>query len=223
MLHRQFVHFPAGRPGRFGDQQRGVHPAQRDVGRAFAGGQVQVQVRDLAMQALQARDHPARQQAARATQHQDAAAGAATQPLARRAQQVQRRAGGLAQAPAFGGQGQAAPAAFEQGAAQVLLEHAQLAAHGTVGDMQLFGSLAHASGSRGSLESLDGIERRQFVHGWLVRKTDNKAASYRDSLGSDDAGCGASGMVAPVASRRPWPGRGAESGRCPFISYNESS
>jgi len=68
-FRRQFVHLPAGGPGRGGQQQGGIHVGQMVGYRFFLHGQVQGQRGQVVAQALQPRNHPACQHAAGTAEH----------------------------------------------------------------------------------------------------------------------------------------------------------
>src|SRR3990167_8569556 len=67
-LGSQLEHLHIGRPRWLGEPQGGVHASAAWVQIAFAGGQLQAQLWQLAVEPVQARNKPACQQAARAGQ-----------------------------------------------------------------------------------------------------------------------------------------------------------
>jgi len=72
-------------------------------------------------------------------------------------------AGGIAQTYAGGRQRQAAPLPCEEGFAQIGFQRLDLPADCAMGDMQLTCRAGHAFQAGGGLESMQGIERRQFA------------------------------------------------------------
>src|SRR5690606_17849258 len=69
-LHIELMDLHVGRPGRRGKAQSRVHPGPARVQLALAGRQLQAQLRQLAVEAVQTRNEPARQQAAWAAEHE---------------------------------------------------------------------------------------------------------------------------------------------------------
>ena len=116
-LGRQLEHLHVGRPGRLGVPQRGIQPWLVRVQLALAGRQLQAQLRQLAVEAVQPRDEPARQEAAGATEHERRLGRVPLQLGAGAAQPLEGLAGGLAQTLAGIGEFYAAPLFDEQGQA----------------------------------------------------------------------------------------------------------
>jgi hypothetical protein len=131
-------------------------------------GEAAIQCRPLqahagqgSLQCWQARNHPARQHAAAAAQHQRR--GCRRPPQFAHA--VFDAAEGLAarclQARARSGQAQAAAGPLEQRQAKVILQQLQLPADRAVGDVQVLRGAPNAAKAGGGLERAQRIERQQ--------------------------------------------------------------
>ncbi len=105
---------------------------------------MQVQVGQFGVQAVQPRDKPARQQAARTGQQEGRLLLVLTQRRARLAQPVEGIAAGIAQLATGGRQADAAPSLAEQGDAELVFKLTNLPADRAVGDVQLTRRLTHA-------------------------------------------------------------------------------
>ena len=122
---------------------------------------MQGQARQVLLQLLQARDHPARQHAARAAEHEGIVAFAPAQGGHAVAQLRERPGGGFLQAPAGGGGADAAAVAFDQRHSQFFLQGPHLAADRAMGHVQLRSGKADTAQAGGGLEGTQGVERRQ--------------------------------------------------------------
>ena len=136
---------PASRPRRLAEHQCGVQPFQPWGEVAVLRGQVHCQAGQVALQLLQARDHPARQDTAGAAEHEGVAALCPAQAGHAVAQLRERSRSRFQQALAGGSGADAASVALEQGDAEFFLQRPQLAADRTVGHMQFVGSEADAA------------------------------------------------------------------------------
>ncbi|MCY1300057.1 hypothetical protein D9M70_496150 [compost metagenome] len=165
-LGGQLEHAHVRRPRRRGEPQGGVQPGVTRVEVALAGRQLQAQLRQRAVEAVQARDEPARQQAAGTAEHERRVGAALLEFAADRAQARERLAAGIAQAQPGIGEFYAASVLAEQAQPEVLLKRADLPAHRAVGDVQLLGGLADAEQPGRRLEGAQGVQRGEFVgHG----------------------------------------------------------
>ena len=95
-LAGQFIHLHIRRPWRLGEHQQRVQPGATRVQVAFARRQVQAQLRQVGLQAPQPRDEPARQQAARAAQHERRVGAVLAQLGTHAAQALEGLAAGIA-------------------------------------------------------------------------------------------------------------------------------
>ena len=164
-LARQLIHLHIRRPRRFGEPQRGVHPAAARVQFTFAGGQLQAQFWQLAVEPVQARNKPARQQAARAGQHKRRIGLPLLQFGAGAAQAVEQFGADIAQTNARICEFKATTFLAEQGHAQVLFQAAHLPADCAMSDVQFVSCLADAVQSGSGFEGTQGIKwRKVLVH-----------------------------------------------------------
>ncbi len=192
-LAAQAMHAPPGRPRRLAEQQGGIQSGQpwREI--AVLRGQVQGQARQVALQLLQARDHPARQHAARAAEHEGVVAFAPAQRGHAVAQLRKRPGGGFLQAPAGGGGADAAAVAFDQRHSQFLLQGPHLAADRAMGHVQFVGGKADAAQPGGGLEGAQGVERGQGVivfHGAHLTAMDGGNAGFAGAKAGRVPPCG---------------------------------
>ncbi|MNI74365.1 hypothetical protein D3C73_1304470 [compost metagenome] len=124
---------------------------------------MQAQLRQIRLQPPQPRDEPARQQAARAAQHEWRLADIPAEFGADTAQPVERFTTGITQPDAGICEFDATPVLDEQGHAQVFLQHLDLPAHGAMSYMQRLGSLADAIEPGGGFEGPQGVQGRKVV------------------------------------------------------------
>ncbi len=162
-LGGKFEHLHVCRPWRFGVPQRRIQPRLAWVQLALAGRQLQAQLGQVAIEPIQPRDEPARQQAAGATEHERRLAGLPLQLDAGTAQALEGLAGGVTQTHARIGEFYAAPFLDEQGQTEGFVELLQLPADGPVGDVQLACGFAYATQAGSRLEGTQGIERWQIA------------------------------------------------------------
>ncbi len=158
-LGGQLEHPHVRRPGRFGVPQRGVQPGPVRVQFALAGRELQAQLRQVAVEPVQPRDEPARQQAAGATEHERRLGGLPLQLGAGAAQALEGVAGDIAQADTGIGEFYAASFLDQQGQPKLRFQLPNLPTDGAMGDMQLGGRLLQAAETRHGLEGAQGIER----------------------------------------------------------------
>jgi len=123
---------------------------------------LQTQLRQLAVEAIQPRNEPARQQAARAGQHEGRIFALPAQVGTGTAQTLEGIEGRIAQAQAGIGEFYATPLLDEQGQAKLFLQRTYLPAHGAMGYAQLLRSLADTLQAGSGLEGAQGIQRGQF-------------------------------------------------------------
>ncbi|MDT4861156.1 hypothetical protein FQZ97_957500 [compost metagenome] len=140
----QLEHPHVARPGRLGEAEGGVDAGTPRVQLALAGGKLQAQLGQLAVEPVQARDEPACQQAARAAEDEGCILAALLQVGIHAAQALEDVAGGIPQALAGIGEFYATAVLAEQGDAQRFLEQPHLAAHRTVSDVEFLGRTADA-------------------------------------------------------------------------------
>ena len=114
-----------------------IHTSAARVQFALAGGQLQAQFRQLAVEPVQARNKPARQQTARTTEHKGRITGLPLQLGAHLAQAFKGIEGHIAQAHAGLGELDAATVLDEQGHPKLCLQRTNLSTHRAVGDVQL--------------------------------------------------------------------------------------
>lgn len=159
----QHMHLHVRRPWWFGEHQQGVQPWPAWIEVAFTCRQVQAQLGQLGIEPPQARNEPARQQAARAAQHERRIAGPSHQGRTGVAQAVERFVTGLVKLAAGSREFEAAPILGEEGHAKMFLKYLELTAYRPMGDMQRLRGAAHATEPGGCLERLQGIQRWKFA------------------------------------------------------------
>ena len=123
---------------------------------------MQAQIRQIRIQAPQPWNKPARQQTARTAEDKRRIRAALGQFPAHIPQALERLEAGIAQPHAGICEFNAASILDEKTHPKVFFQHFQLSADGTVGHMQLLGSLTDA------VEAGSGFERTQGVKGWKV-------------------------------------------------------
>ncbi|MDT4872566.1 hypothetical protein FQZ97_1077560 [compost metagenome] len=127
---------------------------------------MQAQFRQFAIEPIQPRDKPARQQATGTAEDERGILAALLQVGADTAQALERIAGGIPQALAGIREFYAPPILAEQRDPQLLLQQPHLPAYRAVGHVQLVGRTADALQPRGGFESAQGIQRGQVsAHG----------------------------------------------------------
>lgn len=162
----QFIDLHVRRPRRLGKHQQGIQPRAAGVQVPFTGGKVQAQVRQVGVQAPQARNQPARQQAAGAAEDERRVGAATGQLGANVPQALEGLAAGIAQTNPGICEFNATSILDEQAQAQVLFQHFQLPAHRAMGHVQLFGSLADTVEPGSGFEGPQGIQGGQVAaHG----------------------------------------------------------
>ena len=147
-LGGQLEHLHIRWPRRFGEPQGGIHSAAPWVQLAFTGGQLQAQFRQLAVESVQTRDKPARQQATRAGQDKRRVGLPLLQLGTGAAQAVEQFGADIAQANAGICEFKATTFLAEQRYTEVLFQAAHLAADRAMSDMQFVGCLADAVQAR---------------------------------------------------------------------------
>ena len=162
-LGSQFEHLHIRRPRRFGEPQGGVHAAAPWVQLAFAGGQLQAQLRQFAVEAVQAWDKPARQQAARAGQDKRRIGLTLLQLGAGAAQAIEQFGADIAQTNASICEFKATAFLAEQGYAKVFFQAAHLAADRAMSNVQFAGRLADAVQTGGCFKGAQGVKRWKVV------------------------------------------------------------
>jgi len=160
-LRRQFPHPPAARPRRLGEQQDRIQALLFGGEAPVLRGPMQRQLGQGALQRLQAGNHPARQDAAAAAEHQRFGPLLALEGHHRLADLVEGAFAGGLQILAGAGQAQPTPFALEQHDTQVLLQQAQLTADRAMGDMQCLRRTANPAQPGGRFKAAQGIERGQ--------------------------------------------------------------
>jgi len=161
LLGSQIMHVPSGWP-------RGIGQQQDRIQHRLFPGETAVQCRPLQgnprqrlLQGRQARDHPPRQHAAAAAEHQGGALRGLLQLPHAGLQRVEGLAAGGLQALACRRKAQAATGALEQRNAKMRLQQFELTADRTMGDVKRLRGPAHAAQPGGGLEGAKGIEWRQ--------------------------------------------------------------
>lgn len=154
----QLMYLHVRRPGRLGENQQGIQPWPPWVQIAFAGGQVQAQVRQVGIQPAQARNQPTRQQAAGTTEDERRIGAALSELGTNIPQPLEGLTAGVPQANPGICEFNATSILAEKAQPQVFLKHLQLPADRTVGDMQLLGGLADAVQPGGGFEGPQGIQ-----------------------------------------------------------------
>ncbi len=124
---------------------------------------MQAQVGQVSIEPSQARNEPARQQTARAAQHEGCFVIDPAQFGANGAQAIKRLGTDIAQPITGICEFQAAPIFDEQGNAKMLFKHLQLTTDCPVGNVQLLGGLADAVQTGSGFKGAQGVERRKVA------------------------------------------------------------
>ncbi|MNV59550.1 hypothetical protein D3C71_1519790 [compost metagenome] len=160
-LRCQLAHLPAAWPRRLSEQQDRIQALLLGGEAPVLGGPMQRQLGQGGLQRLQAGNHPARQDAAAAAEHQRFGPLLALDRHYRLADLLEGAFAGGLQILTSAGQAQPTPFALEQHDAEVFLQQAQLAADRAMGDMQCLGGTANPAQPGGRFKAAQGIERGQ--------------------------------------------------------------